>query len=102
MVRDLVEKVLFYRDGDKTFFEPEAFPWVASIETDWKAVRKELDALMVRREEIPNFQDVSNAQKALTEGDQWRPSFSTRSATKTRRTASDARRRCDSCIAFRE
>jgi hypothetical protein len=27
---------------------------------------------MVRREEIPNFQDVSVAQKALTEGDQWK------------------------------
>jgi len=72
MVRDLVEGVLFYRDGDKTFFQTEEFPWVASIEAEWKTIRKELDALMVRREEIPNFQDVSKAQKALTEGDQWK------------------------------
>jgi ornithine lipid ester-linked acyl 2-hydroxylase len=72
MMRELIEKVLFYRDGDKTFFEPEAFPWVASIEAEWKAIRKELDVLMVHREEIPNFQDVSKAQRALTEGDQWK------------------------------
>ena len=28
MLRAIVEKTLFYRDGDKTFFEPETFPWV--------------------------------------------------------------------------
>ena len=72
MVRDLVEGMLFYRDGDKTFFETEAFPWVATIEAGWRAIREELDALMVRREQIPNFQDLSKAQKALTEGDQWK------------------------------
>jgi beta-hydroxylase len=75
MVRDIVEKALFYRDGDQTFFEPEAFPWVAEIEAEWKTIRKELDALMVRREEIPNFQDVSKAQEALTDGDQWKTFF---------------------------
>ena len=72
MVREIVEKILFYRDGDKTFFETEAFPWVAGIEAEWTTIRKELDALMVRRDEIPNFQDISKAQKALTEGNDWK------------------------------
>jgi len=72
MVRAIVEKILFYRDGDKTFFETEAFPWVADIEAEWKTIRKELDALMVRLEEIPNFQDISKAQKALTKGVEWK------------------------------
>lgn len=77
MLRAIVEKTLFYRDGDKTFFEPEAFPWTAQIEGEWKSVRKELDALMAQRDQIPNFQDVSKAQKALTEGDQWKTFFLT-------------------------
>jgi ornithine lipid ester-linked acyl 2-hydroxylase len=75
MLRTIVEKTLFYRDGDWTFFEPEEFPWVAQMETEWKSIRSELDALMTRRDEIPNFQDVSKAQKALTEGDQWKTFF---------------------------
>jgi len=75
MVRDLVEGVLFYRDGDKTFFEPNDFPWVSKIEAEWKAVRAELDVLMAHREEIPNFQDFSKAQKALTQGDEWKTFF---------------------------
>jgi ornithine lipid ester-linked acyl 2-hydroxylase len=75
MLRNIVEKTLFYRDGDKTFFAPEAFPWAAGIESEWKSVRKELDALMTRREEIPNFQDVSKAQSALTKDDEWKTFF---------------------------
>ncbi len=70
--RGLIERVMFFRDGDKTFFDPESFPWVASVEAEWRRVRKELDSLLVHREEIPNFQDVSEAQKVLTEGEQWK------------------------------
>lgn len=65
MIRDLIEKTLFYRDGGKTFFEYEAFPSIANVEAEWKAIRKELDVLTVHRKEIPNFQDVSKAQRAL-------------------------------------
>jgi ornithine lipid ester-linked acyl 2-hydroxylase len=75
MVRAIVEKTLFFRDSDRTFFEPEEFPWTAQIEAEWKSIRRELDALMVRRDEIPNFQDVSKAQSALTQGDQWKTFF---------------------------
>src|SRR5580658_10091637 len=71
-MRKLIEGLMFFRDGKKTFFEPESFPWVAPIESEWKTIRKELDALLVRRGDIPNFQDVSEAQKVLTEGEQWK------------------------------
>ncbi len=71
-VRTRIEQVLFFPDRKKTFFDPNSFPWVASVEAEWHVVRKELDALLTRREEIPNFQDISDAQKGLTEGDQWK------------------------------
>jgi beta-hydroxylase len=72
VVRRLVEGIMFFRDGEKTFFEPDAFSWVHAVEAEWPAVRKELEALMTRREDIPNFQDLSEDQKVLTEGDQWK------------------------------
>jgi len=72
VLRRLVEAMMFFRDGEKTFFEPEAFPWVSAVEADWTAVRKELATVMARREDIPNFQDISDAQKVLTEGEQWK------------------------------
>jgi beta-hydroxylase len=64
--------MMFFRDGHKTFFDSKSFPWVREIEAEWLVVRKELDALLVRREEIPNFQDVSEKQKVLTQGEQWK------------------------------
>ena len=70
--RDLLERIMFFRDGDKTFFDPEAFLWVPPVEAEWKVIRKELDSLLVRKEEIPNFQDISEPQKALTEGEEWK------------------------------
>jgi len=72
MMRRPVEHLMFFPDRHKTFFDPNSFPWVASVEAEWGVVRKELDALLTHREEIPNFQDISDAQKPLTEGDQWK------------------------------
>ena len=75
MLRDLVERVMFFPTANVTFFEPDSYPWVAPVEAEWHAIRKELDALLVRRDEIPNFQDLSEKQKVLTEGDQWKTFF---------------------------
>jgi len=60
------------RDGHRTFFDSESFPWIAGMESHWSLVRAELDQLLKRREAIPNFQDVSENQKYLTQGEQWK------------------------------
>src|SRR5207253_7318717 len=54
--RRLLEAVMFYRDGHKTFFGSDSFPWVAKVEAEWMTIRGELEAVMLRRREIPNFQ----------------------------------------------
>lgn len=75
MVKGVAEHFLFYRDADRTFFEPEEFPWVAEVEAEWKMIRKELDELMLRRDEIPNFQDYSPTQRSITQDDRWKTFF---------------------------
>ena len=72
MAREFVETMMFFRDRNKTFFDPASLPWVAIVEGEWTAIRKELESILLHREEIPNFQDISEAQKILTEGDQWK------------------------------
>jgi aspartyl/asparaginyl beta-hydroxylase (cupin superfamily) len=72
VVRRLIEGIMFFRDSEKTFFDPKSFPWVSSVEAEWPAIRKELEAVLARREDIPNFQDISDDQKVLTEGEQWK------------------------------
>lgn len=72
VLRRVLEGIMFFRDGEKTFFDAESFPWASDVEAEWPAVRKELEGVMARREDIPNFQDISEAQKVLTEGEQWK------------------------------
>ncbi len=77
MSRSRVERLIsaFTDDGDKTFFEPADFPWIAEIEAGTSEIRAELDALLVHRDQIPNFQEISADQARLTEGDQWKTFF---------------------------
>jgi beta-hydroxylase len=74
MLREGMHKLITWVDpkGDRAFFDNGEFPWTERIEADWKLVRAELDALLAARSGIPNFQDLSPDQKALTEGDQWK------------------------------
>lgn len=63
------------RDGNRTFFETESFPWVARLESNWRIIRAELEALLTHREAIPNIQDISVDQHLLTEDDHWKSFF---------------------------
>jgi len=42
-------QLMFFADRNKTFFDPESFPWAASVEAEWGAVRKELDSFSPAR-----------------------------------------------------
>lgn len=73
-VRSLVEylNIQFSLVGQGPFFHPNGFPWIAELESNWISIRKELDALLEHREEIPNFQDYSVRQRAITQDDKWK------------------------------
>jgi aspartyl/asparaginyl beta-hydroxylase (cupin superfamily) len=59
-------------DAQIEFFDSDDFPWVREVEARWDDIRAELDALLVKVDQIPNFQDVQQEQRALTEGDDWK------------------------------
>jgi ornithine lipid ester-linked acyl 2-hydroxylase len=62
----------FSVDGRRTFFDLGQFPWIAELEAQTPAIRRELDQVLKRRELVPNFQDVSPDQAVLTEGEDWK------------------------------
>lgn len=62
----------FAPGGDTTFFSPEDFEWLGVIEDNWQLIRADLDVVLGDLHSIPSFQDVSRAQNALTEGDDWK------------------------------
>jgi ornithine lipid ester-linked acyl 2-hydroxylase len=60
---------------DQPFYDPARFAWVAPIEADWKLVRAELDTVLTRHDDLPNFQDISIDQYHLTDDDRWKTFF---------------------------
>ncbi|MCC2110690.1 MAG: aspartyl/asparaginyl beta-hydroxylase domain-containing protein [Hyphomicrobiales bacterium] len=61
--------------GDAPFFDPDDFPWVKDVESHWSEIRRELDALLAYRDQLPNFQDLSPEQYELTQDDGWKTVF---------------------------
>jgi len=58
--------------GQRRFFEPENFPWVRALEAHWPDIRTELDAVLQRVDRVPNFQDIQQEQRIITDDDRWK------------------------------
>ena len=71
---DTVEWCLakFSRVGDKPVYTREEFPWVREVEAAFPAIRAELEQVMQRRDELPNFQDLSSEVKTIQTDNNWK------------------------------
>jgi aspartyl/asparaginyl beta-hydroxylase (cupin superfamily) len=75
-IQNAMEKIIgMTHDGHQTFFDAANFSWVDNLESNWMAMRRELDELFKERESIPSFQDLSRDQMFLTDGDDWKTFF---------------------------
>jgi beta-hydroxylase len=63
------------RIGNPEFFDDRDFLWAAGLEAHWTEIRHELDAVLARRDELPNFQDISTDQATITDDDRWKTYF---------------------------
>jgi beta-hydroxylase len=66
---DLIYRYLLPH-GRAAFFPLEMFPWATNLEKNWFKIRKELDALLINIDEVPNYQDLSPS--LLTDDDKWK------------------------------
>lgn len=57
------------------FLEASQFPWVRTLEEQWPVIRRELDAILPRQAELPNFQDISKDQIHISKDDGWKTFF---------------------------
>ena len=56
-------------------FANQQFDWIETLEANWSKIRQELDEILKHREELPNFQDISPEQYAITQDDRWKTYF---------------------------
>lgn len=60
------------RLGTPCVYDTAAFRWAASIEREWRVVRRELDTVMVRKAELPNVQDIAADAASLSQDADWK------------------------------
>ena len=58
--------------GPGPVFEKTVFPWIAEFEDHWKVIKSELDAVLIQRDQLPTFHEVSPDQKHISKGDDWK------------------------------
>ncbi len=58
--------------GDRAFFDTEDFPWAREIETEWCAIRAELDNIMQERDRMPAAHVVAPRSLYITQDDNWK------------------------------
>ncbi|MGD8428108.1 MAG: aspartyl/asparaginyl beta-hydroxylase domain-containing protein [Balneolaceae bacterium] len=72
-----IEKVMekYSKVPTTPFLDPSDFPWTKRLEDNWHLMRAELDEILKNKDAIPNFQDISEDQKALTKDNNWKTYF---------------------------
>ena len=58
--------------GHNTFFDPNVFSWVSTLEQNWRTIRQELEHVMQFQEALPNFEELVEYDAALTKNTQWK------------------------------
>ena len=60
------------RSGNQAYFDKKDFPWTNLLEQDWKDIRTELDKVLMERERIPAFHEISPEQEVLGVDKGWK------------------------------
>ncbi len=58
--------------GDRPVLDASDFPWAASLEASFGPIRVELDQVLLSRESLPSFHEISPDQKRISKGDNWK------------------------------
>jgi beta-hydroxylase len=62
----------YSRLGNPCVYDNAVFPWVAGIEGEWCAVRAELERILLRKDELPNVQDITIDARSITRDSGWK------------------------------
>lgn len=66
----LIERYSVY--GNPPIYDNSLFPWVREVEKEWMKIRAELENVMRRREELPNFHEITSQVKPITNDNLWK------------------------------
>ena len=58
--------------GNPYVYDNAVFPWVADIEREWLCIRRELDNILERKDELPGFQEIAADVGTISRDRSWK------------------------------
>ena len=58
--------------GNPPVYDKRLFPWAAEIEAEWKLIRAELDRVLVRKDDLPAFQEIASEVRSISADQNWK------------------------------
>ncbi len=64
--------VRYSKVGNASVYDNSVFPWVAEIESEWRTVRKELEKVLTRKDELPEFHEIASDVASISAAPGWK------------------------------
>jgi beta-hydroxylase len=58
--------------GNPPIYENQVFPWTKAIEGEWHAIRTELDRVLIRKDDLPGFHELSTDVATISQDRGWK------------------------------
>lgn len=58
--------------GNPAIYDNAVFPWTRAIETEWGAIRAELDKVLTRKDDLPGFHEIATDAKQTSNDRGWK------------------------------
>jgi ornithine lipid ester-linked acyl 2-hydroxylase len=62
----------FSKIGNPSVYDNAIFPWAEGIEREWPLIRKELEKVLVRKDDLPNFHDIATDVASISQDHRWK------------------------------
>ena len=58
--------------GNPPIYDNAVFPWTKTVEADWPAIRAELDQVLVRKDDLPGFHELTSDVATISQDRGWK------------------------------
>jgi ornithine lipid ester-linked acyl 2-hydroxylase len=58
--------------GNPPIYDKAVFPWAREIEAEWKAIRAELERVLVRQADLPGFHEIASDVATISQDGGWK------------------------------
>jgi len=62
----------FTKVGNPPIYDNAVFPWAKDVEAEWRVIRAELDKVLVRKDDLPGFHEISSDVMTISSDKGWK------------------------------